>query len=64
MEKNIDREMLQRYIEGRSGQQEKESIIKWLEADEKHMQEFLLLRNIYDVTLWGYDPDESNELCK
>lgn len=45
-------DILQRYIKGDLNQQEKEEVAKWLDADEKHMQEFLLLRNIYDVTLW------------
>jgi ferric-dicitrate binding protein FerR (iron transport regulator) len=48
----MDHEILQRYIEGNSTQQEKEDVARWLDADEKHMQEFLLLRNVYDVSLW------------
>lgn len=48
----MNHEILQRYIEGRSPQKEKEDIARWLDADEKHMQEFLLLRNVYDVSLW------------
>lgn len=48
----MDHEILQRYIEGNSTQQEKEDVARWLDVDEKHMQEFLLLRNVYDVSLW------------
>lgn len=48
----MDHEILQRYIEGNSTQQEKEDVARWLDTDEKHMQEFLLLRNVYDVSLW------------
>ncbi|WP_280644190.1 MULTISPECIES: FecR family protein [unclassified Dysgonomonas] len=48
----MDHEILQRYIEGNSTQQEKEDVARWLDADDKHMQEFLLLRNVYDVSLW------------
>lgn len=49
----MNHDELQRYIEGNSSQQEKEEIARWLDADEKHMQEFLLLRNMYDATLWS-----------
>jgi ferric-dicitrate binding protein FerR (iron transport regulator) len=48
-------DILQRHIEGNSNQQEKEDIAQWLDADEKNMQEFLLLKNIYDITLWSDD---------
>lgn len=48
----MDHNILQKYIEGNATQQEKEDIAKWLDADEKHMQEFLSLRYIYDATLW------------
>ncbi len=49
----MDQEILQRYIEGNSTTEEKEAIARWLDADEKNMKEFLLLRSIYDATLWN-----------
>ncbi|MDR1884201.1 MAG: FecR family protein [Prevotella sp.] len=49
----MDHDILQRYIEGNSSRQEKEEVARWLDADEKHMQEFLLLRNIHDAALWS-----------
>lgn len=49
----MNHDILQRYIEGDSSQQEKEDVARWLDADEKHMQEFLLLRNMYDASLWS-----------
>jgi hypothetical protein len=58
MKESIDYEILRRYIEGNSNKQEKEEVIRWLDEDEDHVQEFLFLRNIYDVTLWDYDTDE------
>lgn len=51
----MDHKILQLYIEGNASQHEKEAVAKWLDADPKHMQEFLLLRNIYDATLWNSD---------
>lgn len=61
----MDHDILQQYIEGSLNQQEKEDVAKWLDADEKHMQEFLLLRGLYDATLWnkqdGFADEQSNE---
>jgi len=51
----MDHNILERYIQGNSNQQEKEDIVKWLDADKKNMEEFLLLRGIYDATLWRKD---------
>lgn len=48
----MNHDILQRYIEGNCTQQEKEDVSTWLDADEKHMEEFLLLRNIYDASIW------------
>lgn len=49
----MEKSTLQRYIEGNSSQQEKEDIAKWLDADEKNMEEFLQLRTFYDITIWN-----------
>lgn len=65
----MNNDILQRYIKGDSSQQEKEDVAKWLDADEKNMQEFLLLRNVYDASLWSKenhffeikDKEQSNE---
>jgi ferric-dicitrate binding protein FerR (iron transport regulator) len=56
----MNNETLQRYIEGRSSQQEKELVARWLEADEKNRKEFLLLRRMYDAVLW-YDTQEADK---
>lgn len=49
----MNHDILQQYIEGQLNQQEKEEVAKWLDADDKHMQEFMLLRSVYDATLWS-----------
>ncbi|MDR1091256.1 MAG: FecR family protein [Prevotella sp.] len=51
----MDHNILQRHIQGNSSRQEKEDIAKWLDADEKNMEELLLLRGIYDTALWSKD---------
>jgi len=48
----MNNDTLQRYIEGNATQQEKDDIAKWLDADESNMEEFLILRSLYDATLW------------
>lgn len=49
----MNNDILQRYIEGNSTQQEKEKIAEWLDTDSKNMEEFLLLRNLYDASVWS-----------
>jgi len=51
--KAMNHDILQRYIEGNSNQQEKEDIAKWLDTDEENMQQYLLLRGVYDASLWN-----------
>ncbi|MCD8044267.1 MAG: FecR family protein [Tannerellaceae bacterium] len=49
----MNNDLLQKYIEGNANQQEKEEIVQWLDASSQHMDEYLLMRNIYEVTLWN-----------
>lgn len=44
--------LLQKYITGDATSEEKEEIVRWLEADKKNQKEFLALRKIYDISLW------------
>lgn len=44
-------EELIKYIEGNSTQEEKESIARWLDNDERNRNEFMALRKSYDITL-------------
>lgn len=45
-------ELLNKYIAGYASAYEKEIIIKWLDADEAHMREYLSLRRLYDMAVW------------
>ncbi|MCD8176592.1 MAG: FecR family protein [Tannerellaceae bacterium] len=49
----MNNDLLQKYIEGNATRQEKEEIAQWLDASPEHMDEYLLMRNIYEVTLWN-----------
>jgi ferric-dicitrate binding protein FerR (iron transport regulator) len=53
MTDSMNNETLQRYIEGKSSQQEKEAVAGWLDADEKNKQDFLVLRRMYDAVIWS-----------
>lgn len=57
----MNKETLQQYIEGKLDQLQKDEVAKWLDSDEKNMQEFLLLRGIYDATLWNDDLAEERQ---
>jgi ferric-dicitrate binding protein FerR (iron transport regulator) len=56
-------EMLQRYIEGRSSQQEKEIVARWLLADEENKRKYLLMRRVYDASLM-FDIEEQKTKTK
>ena len=45
--------ILFQYIEGKVGQETKEKVAQWLDSDKKNMLEFILLRGIYDATIWN-----------
>lgn len=60
----MNNDILQRYIEGNATQEEKEAIARWLDADERNMQEFLLLRNVYDTTIWHKEGKSKLTLSK
>ncbi len=58
----MDKEILQQYIEGKLDQQQKEEVARWLDADEKNMEEFRVLRGIYDAILWNEPEQKSFQL--
>lgn len=55
----MDKEILQEYIEGKLDRQQNEDVARWLDADEKNMLEYRLLRGVYDATLWSEAGDSS-----
>lgn len=51
----MDRKLLHKYIAGDANQQEKETVVRWMEADKKNMEEFLSARKLYDFTIWQHN---------
>lgn len=49
----MEHEILFRYIDGSATEQEIEQVVRWLDTDERNMQEYLLLRKAYDISLWN-----------
>lgn len=51
----MEQKLLHKYIAGDANPQEKETVIRWIEADKKNMEEFLSARKLYDLTVWQND---------
>lgn len=47
----MDKDLLQRYVEGNVSKEEVETVIKWLDADERNVHEFMALHKIYDISV-------------
>lgn len=50
--KNME-ELLQRYIKGEASDDEKIRVVVWLDENPDHMHEYMVLRKLYDITLWN-----------
>lgn len=62
---NMENEILLKYIDGTATQEEIAQVVSWIDSDEKNMQEYLLLRKAFDVSLWNNTrPGQSVELDK
>lgn len=48
----MDQKLLYKYIAGEATSEEKEDVARWLDADGKHMKEFLAQRKLYDISIW------------
>lgn len=48
----MENEVLQKYIEGNASEQEALAIVEWLDKDTANFHQYLLLRRIYEATLW------------
>jgi ferric-dicitrate binding protein FerR (iron transport regulator) len=56
----MDDQLLMRYISGDVTDDEKIRITEWLDADPEHMRKFLILRKLYDITVWQEQPSVAN----
>lgn len=56
IKRQMDQEVLNRYIAGDATPIEKEEVARWLDADKKNMKEFLAQRKLYDISIWQQKP--------
>lgn len=54
----MNKDSILRYISGDATSNEKCVMVEWLDADPKHMREFLTYRKLYDITLWQQNEEE------
>lgn len=47
----MDKKLLQKYVEGSITAEEVETVVDWLDADEKHVKEFMTLHKLYDISI-------------
>lgn len=47
----MNQEILNRYLTGDASAEEKQMVVRWLDADPQHMREYLALRKLHDITL-------------
>ena len=52
----MNRKTIKKYIEGQATIDEKEQVIKWIEADSKNRKEYQKLREVYDALVWIDEP--------
>jgi len=46
----MDRELLQRYVEGNATAEERYRVTNWLDSDQANVREFMALHKLYDIT--------------
>lgn len=49
--RQMDKNLLQKYVEGNVTPEEVEMVVDWLDADEKHVKEFMSLHKLYDISV-------------
>ena len=47
----MDKDILQRYVEGNVSPEEIITVVDWLDADESHVREFMALHKLNDISL-------------
>ena len=59
----MDKELLQRYVEGNVSEEEIETVIDWLDNDEANIRELMALHKLYDISLFN-KPEAKNKSAK
>lgn len=49
----MDKELLQRYVEGNVTPEEVVTVVEWLDGDPDHVREFMALHKLYDISLFN-----------
>lgn len=47
----MDKELLQRYVEGNATADERSAVVNWLDSDQANVREFMALHKLYDITV-------------
>lgn len=47
----MDKKLLQKYVDGSIAAEDIETVIDWLDADESHVNEFMALHKLYDISI-------------
>ncbi|MDR1601467.1 MAG: FecR domain-containing protein [Tannerella sp.] len=49
----MDKELLQRYVEGNVTPKEARTVVEWLDADGEHVREYIALHKLYNISVWN-----------
>jgi len=60
----MDKEILQRYVEGNVSPEEIIAVVDWLDADESHVREFMALHKLNDISLLNQPDNRADNLKK
>lgn len=60
----MDKKLLQRYVEGDVTTEEVETVVDWLDADEKHVKEYMSLQKLHDISVMNQPEGNKDSLRK
>lgn len=57
----MNTELLQKYIAGNATESEKRLVTEWIQASPENMREYMMLRKLYDISLWHTEPEAEKQ---
>ena len=60
----MNKELLQKYVEGNVTTEEVEIVVDWLDSDEKHVKEFMALHKLHDISVLNQFKSGQNQAKK
>lgn len=60
----MDKELLQKYVEGNVTTEEIETVVDWLDMNEKHVKEFMALHKLHDISVLNRPENKQNQVKK